>query len=184
LIRPIVIAQGKKIFLTPPCRDFVPTYWKWVCDPEVNATLADAGACVTIENEYIWYDENVACPRDDYVRVDIRETAAFELVGSAELFSVDRAAGCAELGILIGEKECWGRGYGTEAVALLARYGFVTLNLASILLRLDDFNMRGFAAYRRVGFREVGRRRSAVLKDGIRHDEILMDLLPADLVMP
>lgn len=181
---PPVIMQGTKVMLTPACRDEVPTYWKWICDPEVNVTLADTGACVTVENEYTWYDENLAAPRDDYVHVDVREAATFRLVGNAELFDIDHTNGTAELGILIGEKDCWDRGYGTEAVALLAQYGFQILNLANIQLCLDDFNTRGLAAYRRVGFREIGRRRSAILKNGQRHDEILMDLEPGDLRMP
>ncbi|MHB8070359.1 MAG: GNAT family N-acetyltransferase [Candidatus Cryosericum sp.] len=179
-----VIMRGMKVMLTPACRDEVPTYWKWICDPEVNVTLADTGACVTVENEYTWYDENLAAPREDYVHVDVRETATFRLVGNGELFDIDHGNGTAELGILIGEKDCWGRGYGTEAVALLAQYGFQVLNLANILLRLDDFNVHGLAAYLKVGFHEIGRRRASVLKDGRRNDEILMDLQPGELWMP
>lgn len=177
-----VIMRGTRVILTPSCRDEVPTYWKWICDPDVNETLADIGACVTVENEYTWYDENVAHPRGDLVHVDVRERATMRLIGNGELFDIDHGNGTAELGILIGARDCWGRGYGTEAVALLAQYGFQVLGLANIQLRLDDLNVRALAAYRTVGFHEIGRRRTSVLKSGQRHDEILMDLLPGELL--
>ena len=176
-----IIIQGTMIILTPSSRDEVPTYWRWICDPDVNVTLADAGACVTIENEYAWYDENVAHPREDLVHLDVRERATTRLIGNGELFDIDHLNGTAELGIVIGAKDCWGRGYGTQAVALLATYGFRTLGLANILLRCDAFNVRALAAYRTVGFHEIGRRRRSILKSGQRSDEILMDLLPDEL---
>jgi RimJ/RimL family protein N-acetyltransferase len=179
-----IITQGITIILTPSSRDEVPTYWRWICDPDVNATLSDTGACVTIENEYTWYDENIAHPREDLVHVDVRERATARLVGNGELFDIDHVNGTAELGILIGEKDCWGRGYGTQAVALLTQYGFQVLGLANILLRCNDFNARALAAYRTVGFHEIGRRRKSVLISGRRTDEILMDLLPEEACLP
>jgi RimJ/RimL family protein N-acetyltransferase len=180
--QPPVIMRGTRVILTPSCRDEVPTYWKWICDPDVNETLADIGACVTVENEYTWYDENIAHPREDLVHLDVREGATMRLIGNGELFDIDHGNGTAELGILIGAKDCWGKGYGTEAVALLAQYGFQVLGLVNIQLRCDDFNVRALAAYRTVGFREIGRRRKSALKGGQRHDEILMDLLPNELL--
>ncbi|MFA4932275.1 MAG: GNAT family N-acetyltransferase [Caldisericia bacterium] len=171
-----VIINGTKVALTPQQRDNVPTYWKWICDPEVNAGLTGAGACVSIENEYEWYDNKVAKADGGSVNFDIHEVNGMRLVGDCALFDIEHAAGTAELGLIIGEKDCWNRGYATETVALLARYAFDVLGLSSVILHVYDFNERAVAAYRKAGFREVGRRR------GVRHGarivhEVIMDIV-------
>ncbi|MDO9099123.1 MAG: GNAT family protein [Caldisericota bacterium] len=179
-----IIVRGTKVVLTPARREDVPTYWKWICDPEVNRTLSDIGACVTIENEYSWYDDRLAKPSPDLFHVDVHLAEGFRLIGNGELFDINQMDGTAELGILIGEKDCWGHGCGTEAVALIAKYGFDILHLHNIMLRAAAYNTRGLAAYRTVGFREIGRRRGVDVLERERFDEVLMDLLADELKMP
>ena len=175
-----VIIKGTKVALTPQQRENVPTYWKWICDPEVNVGLTNIGACVSIENEYAWYDDNVAKAGGGSVNFDIHEVNGMRLVGDCALFDIDHVAGTAELGLIIGEKDCWNRGYATETVALLVRYAFDVLGLSSVVLHAYDFNEPAIAAYRRAGFREVGRQR------GVRHgarmvQEIIMDIVPGEV---
>jgi len=175
-----VIIKGTKVALTPQQRENVPTYWKWICDPEVNVGLTDIGACVSIENEYGWYDNNVAKAGGGSVNFDIHEVNGMRLVGDCALFDIDHAAGTAELGLIIGEKDCWNHGYATETVALLAWYAFNVLGLSSVILHVYDFNERAVAAYRKAGFREVGRRRS--VRHGARiAQEVIMDIVPGEI---
>ncbi len=174
-----VIIKGTRVILTPQQRENVPTYWKWICDPEVNAGLTDIGACVSIESEYEWYDNNVAKAAESSVNFDIHEVDGMRLVGDCALFDIDHAAGTAELGLIIGEKDCWNRGYATETVALLARYAFDVQGLSNVILHVYDFNERAVAAYLKAGFHEIGRRR------GVRHgaciiEEIIMDIVPGE----
>jgi RimJ/RimL family protein N-acetyltransferase len=85
------------------------------------------------------------------------------------------------LGIFIGQKEYWGKGYGEEACRLICRYGFDHLNLENIILRVYAYNEKAIACYKKVGFREIGKRRSAKKILRKRHDVLFMDLLPGDL---
>ena len=71
----------------------------------------------------------------------------------------------------------WGKGYGADATRLLLEYAFTLLNLNSVMLGVFAFNERAIACYRRVGFREIGRRRQARIIGGQKHDAILMDIL-------
>jgi RimJ/RimL family protein N-acetyltransferase len=175
-----IIVRGTKVALTPRQRENVPTYWKWICDPEVNTGLTDVGACVSIENEYEWYDNNVAKAGAGSVNFDIHEANGMRLVGDCALFDIDHAAGTAELGLIVGEKDCWNRGYAAETVALLARYAFDVLGLGSVILHVYDFNERAVAAYRKAGFREVGRRRDVHLGARVVQ-EIIMDIVPGEV---
>ena len=63
----------------------------------------------------------------------------------------------AELGIFVGEKEYWGKGYGTEATELLLDFAFNILNLNSIMLIVNSFNERAIKSYEKCGFKLIGK---------------------------
>ena len=180
-----VIMSGTRVVLTPACREEVPTYLRWITDPELNVFLLDYGKVSTLEQEYIWYDDVVArAAGRRLVHMDIRLSLDQHLIGNCSLFDIDQREGTAEVGILIGEKEYLGKGYGSEALYLLCRYGFDKLNLHSILLRHLSINARGDKAYRKVGFRELGCFRESVVRDHVRYDMVYMDLLEPELRNP
>ena len=85
---------------------------------------------------------------------------------------------------MIGEKDSWGKGYGTEATRLTLDYGFSCLGLNSIMLRVFSFNERALRTYLPVGFREIGRwRRSHRLGQSIS-DTVFMDIVASDFESP
>ena len=88
------------------------------------------------------------------------------------------------LGIVIGEKTYWNKGYGQEAITLLLDYGFTLLNLNSIMLGTFAFNERAINCYKCVGFKEIGRRRQARIIGESKYDGILMDILAEEFTSP
>jgi len=86
----------------------------------------------------------------------------------------------AQLGIAIGDKTAWGKGYGSEAVRLICDYGFTFLELHTIYLWHFGFNERGHRAYLKAGFKVAGRLRGGDVFDGKRYDDILMDITRED----
>jgi len=100
-----------------------------------------------------------------------------ELIGQISLHDIDHLNRHAFLGIMIGEVEHHGKGYGTEAVRLVLDYGFNTLNLNNIMLSAHEDNFAGIACYKKVGFKESGRRREWIFKNGKYFDVIYMDIL-------
>ena len=99
------------------------------------------------------------------------------LIGQISLHDIDHLNRHAFLGIMIGETEHHGKGYGTEAVRLLLDYGFNTLNLHNIMLSVHEDNHAGIACYKKVGFKESGRRREWIFKNGKYIDVLYMDIL-------
>ena len=102
-------------------------------------------------------------------------------VGLREIDHVHRAA---TFGILIGEKECWGKGYGTEVTRVMADFAFAGLGLHNVMLTVSPRNERGVRAYRRAGFREIGRRRQAHRVAGQPEDVIMMDCVVTQFERP
>lgn len=102
-----------------------------------------------------------------------------EFVGHVTLWGASLPTRSATLGIIIGPAHV-GRGYGTDAVRVIARYGFRAMGLHRIGLAVAAFNGRGRSAYEKAGFQVEGVRREAVFTDGAFTDEVLMGLLRQD----
>ncbi|MBI4674560.1 MAG: GNAT family N-acetyltransferase [Chloroflexi bacterium] len=82
--------------------------------------------------------------------------------------------------ILIGERDYWGRGFGTDAMRVLLRYAFRELNLHRVVLRVFAFNTRAIRSYEKVGYVHEGRVRNALNRMGQRWDEVWMGITRSD----
>ena len=118
---------------------------------------------------------------DDEVVFAIDRLEDRRTIGGCGLKGIDAATRRAELGVWIG-KPFWNRGYGTDAVRTLCRYGFRFLNLQRIGLDLVATNERARRAYEKVGFTIEGRRRRFEFADGAYVDSLVMGLLVEDFV--
>jgi RimJ/RimL family protein N-acetyltransferase len=107
----------------------------------------------------------------------IRTLADDRLIGLIGLYTIFWLHREAFMGINIGERAYWGKGYGTDALRVLLRYGFEELNLQRISLSVLEGNERAMRSYEKCGFRLEGRERHAWAYDGRRWDEIFMGLL-------
>ena len=105
------------------------------------------------------------------------------LIGHISLHDIDHLNRHAFLGIFIGEENHRGKGYGVEAIRLVLDYGFKTLNLHNIMLSVHADNKPGIASFNKVGFRETGRRREWIYKNGEYIDVIYMDILSREFGM-
>lgn len=99
------------------------------------------------------------------------------LIGLIGLYMVLQPQREAFMGVQIGEREYWGKGYGTDALQVLLRYAFGELNLARISLSVLEGNERAMRSYEKCGFKYEGRERQAWAYEGRRWDEIYMGLL-------
>ena len=102
------------------------------------------------------------------------------LIGTCALSQLDSDNGSALYHITIGEKDVWGRGYGTEATRLMLGHAFGRLNLHRIALSVFSFNERAIRSYQSCGFIIEGRAREAIWRDGRWWDEISMSVLHSD----
>ena len=78
-----------------------------------------------------------------------------EHIGNCMYYDVDLRRGRAELGIMIGKREYWGRGYGTDAVAALLEYVFANMSIDLVYLHTLEWNERARRAFAKSGLRET-----------------------------
>jgi RimJ/RimL family protein N-acetyltransferase len=107
----------------------------------------------------------------------IRTLADDCLIGLIGLYTIFWHQREAFMGIQIGERDYWGKGYGTDALQALLRYAFDELNLQRVSLSFLEGNARARRSYEKCGFRYEGRQRHAWAYDGKRWDELYMGLL-------
>jgi len=165
---------GERLYLSPFSADDaeVCAKWaQWMNDKAVADYYGGYHNLVSLESAKKTLDELKGC-RFNIVRLD-----GDALVGHISLHDIDQLNRHAFLGIVIGEEACRGKGYGAEAVRLVLGFGFNALNLHNIMLSVQADNAAAIACYKKVGFRESGRRREWIFKDGKYVDNLYMDML-------
>jgi RimJ/RimL family protein N-acetyltransferase len=181
--RPIINILGERIALGPLRKDLVPTYHRWMNDYQTLRTLGVMPAPMLLEQEEQWYQRQVEGQSNAvHFTIYVRET--WRPVGTTSLMEIDRVNRAASFGILIGEPDARGRGYGTEAARLVLDYAFTAQGLHNVQLSVFEYNLAGLRAYQRAGFKEVGRRRQAHMMGGRLWDVVIMDCLATEFESP
>ena len=127
--------------------------------------------CNTYEE---WLENTLKNNEFNFAIVDLEND---ELIGNCGIMNINQINRSAEVGIFIGDENKRSNGYGTESLRLLLDYGFNYLNLNNIHLGVKAFNERAIACYKKVGFKEYGRRREAYFLNGKYYDHVFMDIL-------
>jgi len=169
--------KGDRVGLRPPQRESIDSYLAWMSDLDILQFILRVRPMGRAEEEE-WFVNLSKRPDDVVFEIVSREGGV--PIGSCGLHRISASNRSAELGIVIGEKEYWNRGFGREAMNLLCGYGFGVLNLNRIGLSVYDYNARGIRCYERVGFRHEGRRRAARFWNGKYWDILEMGLLESE----
>jgi RimJ/RimL family protein N-acetyltransferase len=156
----------------------IPAFMRWFNDPEVRKTLQLVGP-MSEASEERWF-ENQLVSDDTILGIEVREDEAWRLIGNVGLMEPCWRDRSADIGIVIGERDEWGKGYGADAIKTMARYAFEELNLHRLQLQVYDFNERARRCYERCGFVHEGTRRQAVFRAGRYHDVHMMGMLASE----
>lgn len=148
---------------------------QWINDREVTQFLA-ARYPISLAAEKDWAAQ--ATKSNDFT--DLRfaiETKDGVHIGITGLHNGRPEDRLADLGIMIGEKEYWSQGYGTDAMLTILRFAFYQMNLNKVTLGVFEINPRARAVYDKCGFVEEGRYREEYYQDGRYIDIIRMGVL-------
>jgi len=154
-------------------------YAKWNQDSEfaryLEAHMASLRSAKAITD---FFEKEIKDPAPVEYLFSIRSVEDNRLLGDIGLFVTnDWGPRDAFVGLGIGEREYWGKGYGTEAMNLILQYAFTELNLRRVTLTVFEYNPRAIRSYEKTGFQHEGRTRGALLRDGKRWDMLYMGIL-------
>ena len=169
--------DGEKIYLSPVNIDDASIYVKWLSNPKISDNLHSTKRVFNEVNEKEFLNNRLL--KGDYI-FSIISKSDDKVIGTTSLNDIDNIDGTATVGIFIGDEDNHDKGYGSDALRALLNYGFGVLNLNNIELKVFDFNERAINCYRKVGFKEYGRRHKAYYINNKYHDVIYMEILKDD----
>jgi len=151
--------------------------FKWFNDQRV---LEDLGAehiwfCTSMEEEKLIVERMLKDSK--LLNLMIIRLDDNKPIGIIILANIDARNASAELRVIIGEVEEWGKGLGEEAIRMLLDHAFNVLNLHRIWLRVAEYNYRAIRLYKKCGFLEEGRSRHDHFHKGDWRDALSMSML-------
>ena len=147
--------------------------YSWRTDEELSRLDATRPLTMSYDDFFRYSKEEMKFPnyKSKKLALDTKDNIH---IGNVMYYDYSISNKQTELGIMIGDKNYWGKGYGTEAVQLLLEYLFSVLNLKRVYLHTLSWNYRAQASFIRAGFNVV----RSVRRGG--HDFILMEVIESD----
>lgn len=150
---------------------------KWKNDPEI-ADLVRGGP---INTSYDIENRRYAKGLEEHNAVRlIIENLFQKSIGFISLSDIDKENHKAEIGMLIGDKDYWDKGFGTDGLTTLLKHLFFELDFNRIGLEVFEYNHRAKKAYEKMGFKVEGVQRQGLFRNDKFYDIYLMGLLKQD----
>jgi RimJ/RimL family protein N-acetyltransferase len=169
-VRPRAI-RGEQVRLRPFRREDLPRVIAWRRDDELRRGALWSDAAFGAREAQRWLRAVSKAGDASRVTLAVERRADGRLVGLTNLTRIDRRAGTAYFGIVIGEKDCWGQGIARESLRLMLRRA-AALRLRKVLLEVAADNPRAIELYRRAGFQTEG-----VLRRQLARPEGFVDVM-------
>lgn len=168
--------KGDRIYLRAVETTDLDACLRWINDPEVTRYLMVGTFPISRLAEQGWVERAARgeSPRDRHFAICLIDGDRH--IGNAGLHGIDWPNRVAELGIMIGEKDCWSQGLGTDVMRTLVDFSFQQINLRRLFLRVYGHNHRAIRCYEKAGFQHEGRLRAHTFKEGRYVDDLFMGI--------
>lgn len=167
--RPVLTSE--RLSLRPmTAADASETYVRWLNDPAVNQYSEYRFTTHTLATVRVYLERTCADEHTHFFAIVTRDDGRH--IGNAKLGPVDTNHRRASFGIMIGERDAWGKGYATEALAILERYAFDALGLHKLTAGAVVENVGSVRMLEKRGFTVEGRRR-VHFRDGNRFLDVI-----------
>lgn len=167
--------EGKKIRIRALEKRDLDEIMKWVNDYEVTRTLTSFLYPTSREQEEKWLEK--AIEPNERNKIFVIETKKGEYLGNIGFHNIDWKNRNVEVGIVIGKKKYWNKGYGTDAMMTILNFAFNRMNLHKVYLRVYNYNKRGVRSYQKCGFKKEGILREMFYNEGKYYDVVMMGIL-------
>ena len=146
--------KGDKIYLKPISVKHAEVFLKWINDPEVNKYMIGLKIAQTIEEEIEWIKKIQDDPNEEVWSIFKKNND--KLIGNVGFHELDNSDHNFRIGIVIGAKEEWGKGYATDAFKVAKKYLKEEKNAKKINLTCHFNNAGAQKVYKKSGFEIKG----------------------------
>lgn len=170
--------SGTKVNLRPGIESDYGLLYKWYNDKELNRLAGWSNSKATMNK--LRYNMSKSFGYDPMnLMIENKEGTP---IGTIQLYDFDEQDKCCKLGIRIGDRDYWSKGYGEDAVKTLLEYAFMKIDIYRVTLKVYEYNERAVHCYLKCGFQTEGRTRQSAFIDGRYYDEIIMGALKSDYI--
>ncbi len=169
---------GERIELRRHARENYRLYGRWYGDEEIWRLTSWAASPLSPSAAERLFEDRELSSTDDSFAIHLKDEE--DPIGVVSLMNISEANASAELSVIVGDPDDRHHGYGAEAMSMLLDYAFEELGLNRVGLSVFEFNGDAISTYEKLGFREEGRLRQALKRDGAFHDAILMSILESE----
>lgn len=165
---------SRRVYLRPFGEDDVPYVQKWSDDSEIRKMTGEVAPMNRAEAEG-WYRGLRAAKDRLWFTIVLKE--GDRVIGEAGLLRMFEPWRCTDMSIIIGEKDAWGKGYGTEAGRLLLDHAFKQLGFHRVSIGVVALNERALGFWEGLGFKKEGVQRDGYHCDDQYSDFVMMSIL-------
>ena len=170
--------NNKRISLVPFEEKYITAEYKsWVNDNEVTEHLMGGAYYYNEEELYAYYKKNLDSS-DIFFAIIENETQRY--IGTARIYNINWINKTAVRGIMLGDKDVWGKGYGIEVINLISQYAFNTLNLNKLRSATLVENIGIHKVNQKAGYQKEGEGREEFYRNGTYHNIYYWGLTRAD----
>lgn len=169
---------GSKVTLRPGNEDDIYLLQKWYNDAELNKLAGWSNSRITASK--LRYNMSRSFGYDPMNLIIDNENRI--PIGTIQLYDFNEQDKGCKLGIRIGDRDYWSKGYGADAVNTLLEYAFMKIDIYRVTLKVYEYNERAVKCYLKCGFSYEGRTRQSAYIDGKFYDEIIMGILKSDYI--
>ncbi|HEX6160644.1 MAG TPA: GNAT family protein [Thermoanaerobaculia bacterium] len=165
---------GEHVILRAFERDDAERCYRWMNDPNIVRTLKSRYP-IAFQNEVEWLDRAMhASTTERHFAIERKDDRSH--IGNASIHDIDWVSRNGWFGLFIGEPSAWNRGFGSDAVATLARFAFDEMNLSKLRINIFDYNERARHVLEARGFVQEGRLRRDFYREGTWHDIVIYSI--------
>lgn len=171
-----LILVGDRVYLRPVVPDDVgEAYCRWMNEPDTNRFLESRFSVHSVASLREYVTARLGDGSNAFFAIVFKEGDRH--IGNIKAGPIDPNHHFADIGILIGAKDCWGKGYASEAIRLVVDYAFSVLGLHKLTAGCYAPNLGAIRAFEKAGFVQEGVRRAHCYFEGRYVDDILLGLL-------
>lgn len=165
--------EGTSLYLRPVrMEDATEEYAAWLNDSEVTRFMESRSGGHTVAglSDYV----AAMLKKPDTLFLAIVARAGDRHIGNIKLGPVDRHHGTADVALMIGDKESWGRGYASEAIHLVTEHAFAQMDVRKLTAGCYSGNIGSRRAFEKAGYHVEGIRRAQYVCNGEEQDGVLL----------
>ena len=168
--------ENEKLYLKKVEESDIDLYHSWRNNIDVMKTTSPFLDIYTLEDTKNFFKNVILNSQNSHGYIIVDKSREIS-IGIISLVNIDFKNRNCEMIIDIGNKDYWGGGYGKSSTSLILSYAFNELNMHKVYLKVFSFNDKDINLYKKLGFKEEGRNREAIYRNGLYQDIINMGLL-------